>query len=151
MSSIRLASMEEYPLGNSFESGGVDRRRTQRFPLRENVTYSSLRGNAVCAGLGRTVDMSSSGILFETEAGRHISGNIRLAVDWPALLGGTCLLKLVAEGLVVRVELNRIAVKIDRYEFRTRGPAAATQALPAEASQRLRTIGNNRDMPRRDR
>jgi len=51
---------------------------------------------------------------------------VELSVTWPALLGGKCPLQFVARGRVVRSESNRAAVKIERYEFRTRGGAAAT-------------------------
>jgi hypothetical protein len=45
---------------------------------------------------------------------------VELAVNWPARLGGTCPLQFIATGRVVRSEPDKAAVKIERYEFRTR-------------------------------
>jgi len=45
---------------------------------------------------------------------------VELSVNWPARLDGTCALQFVATGRVVRSELNRAAVRIERYEFKTR-------------------------------
>jgi hypothetical protein len=53
---------------------------------------------------------------------------VELSVTWPALLEGKCPLQFVATGRVVRSENNRAAVKIERYEFRTRGTASAAAA-----------------------
>jgi hypothetical protein len=52
---------------------------------------------------------------------------VELSVNWPARLDGTCPLQFVATGRVVRAEARRAAVRIERYEFRTRrnGLAAA--------------------------
>jgi hypothetical protein len=50
---------------------------------------------------------------------------VELSVNWPARLDGTCPLKFVATGRIVRSENDRAAVQIDRYEFRTRGTRAA--------------------------
>jgi hypothetical protein len=69
--------------------------------------------------------MSSSGILFSTEQRLHLGRLVEVSVNWPARLGGTCPLKFVAVGRVVRSEPNRAALKIERYEFRTRATAAA--------------------------
>jgi len=45
---------------------------------------------------------------------------VEIAVNWPARLDGTCPLKFVATGRVIRSEPDRAAVRIERYEFRTR-------------------------------
>ena len=45
---------------------------------------------------------------------------VEISVNWPARLDGTCALKFVASGRVIRSEENRAAVRIERYEFRTR-------------------------------
>jgi len=46
---------------------------------------------------------------------------LEVAVNWPARLDGTCRLKLVAMGRVVRTEQDRAAIAIEHYEFRTQG------------------------------
>ena len=53
---------------------------------------------------------------------------MELAVNWPAKLGGTCALKFVAVGRVVRSEDGHAAIRIQRYEFKTR--STKMEALP---------------------
>jgi hypothetical protein len=65
--------------------------------------------------------MSSGGILFTTAETLHPGKRLELAVNWPARLDGTCRLKLVAMGRVVRSEQDRAAIAIEHYEFRTQG------------------------------
>jgi hypothetical protein len=107
-------------------AGGPERRESNRFPLQEEMQYRmlNLRAERV-AGSGRTLDMSSSGILFTTEHRLQLGKQVEVSVSWPARLGGTCPLKFVAVGRVVRSEPHHAAVKIERYEFRTRGNGAA--------------------------
>jgi hypothetical protein len=45
---------------------------------------------------------------------------VEIAVNWPARLDGRCLLQLVATGRVVRSNGEAAAVRIERYEFKTR-------------------------------
>lgn len=100
----------------------AERRATGRFPIRQEVVYTLLEGKSRSeAGAGKTVDMSSGGILFTTSEVLHPGKRLELAVNWPARLDGTCRLKLVAMGRIVRSEANRAAIVIEHYEFRTQG------------------------------
>jgi hypothetical protein len=102
--------------------GTIDRRGTSRFPLREEVTYKLLNTRAVkISGTGKTLNIGSGGILFSTEERLPMGRTVELTVSWPARLGGTCPLKFVAVGRVVRSDLDKAVVRIERYEFRTRG------------------------------
>ena len=102
----------------------TDRRGTSRFPLREEVTYKVLNTRAVkISGTGRTLNISSGGILFSTEERLPLGRTVELSVSWPARLGGTCPLKFVAVGRIVRSDLDKAVVRIERYEFKTRGTA----------------------------
>ena len=99
----------------------MDRRGTSRFPLREGVRYRLLNYHGDRAsGSGSTLNMGSGGILFTTE-------------DWPAQLNGNCPLKFVAVGRVIRSQPGQAAVRIERYEFKTRGKIAP-EAIAAVAS-----------------
>lgn len=69
--------------------------------------------------------MGSGGILFTTQEPLAIGRMVELSVNWPAMLDGTCPLQFVASGRVVRSESNQAAVRIDRYEFKTRSTLAA--------------------------
>ena len=116
---------------NHFE-GRSDRRATSRFPVREEVKYKVLQPAkaAPITGTGQTLNIGSGGILFTTEEKLPMGRTVELSVNWPARLDGTCPLKFVATGKVVRADLGKAAVRIDRYEFRTRA-AGNSPATPA--------------------
>jgi hypothetical protein len=65
--------------------------------------------------------MGSGGILFTTEDRLPLGQTLEVFVNWPARLDGTCPLQFVVTGRVVRSEDGQAVVRIDRYEFRTRG------------------------------
>jgi len=69
--------------------------------------------------LGKTLNISAGGILFETKDPLPQQGKIHLAIDWPVLLDGVCHLRLMAKGCVVRGGVKGAAVKVSSYEFRT--------------------------------
>lgn len=112
-----------------YHGGSTDRRGTTRFPLQEEVKYRVLhtKTNNV-AGTGLTLNIGSGGILFTTEEKLPMGRMIELSVNWPARLDGVCPLKFVAVGRVVRSDHNRAAVRIERYEFKTRGTASLAAA-----------------------
>ncbi len=105
----------------------ADRRGTSRYPLREHVKYSLLNRRSVTEGTGETVNIGSGGVLFTTQHRLMEGQTVALSINWPARLDGTCLLKLVATGRVVRSEENWAAVRIDKYDFHTR---AAIESRP---------------------
>jgi hypothetical protein len=78
------------------------------------------KGESV-TGTGRTLNMGSGGILFTTEELLPVGRSVEVSVDWPAQLNGVCPLKFVAVGRVVRSEAKQAAVRIERYQFKTRG------------------------------
>ena len=107
------------------EEALTDRRRTSRFPVCEDLRYRVLNAKILdVAGVGRTLNISSSGILFTTEHKLPMGKLVEVSVNWPARLGGACPLKFVAVGRVVRAENAKAAVRIERYEFRTRRASA---------------------------
>lgn len=114
-------------LNVSANIGGLaDRRGTIRFPVREELKYRVLHTKAAgLSGSGQTLNIGSGGILFTTEERLPMGRQVEISVNWPARLDGTCALKFVAVGRVVRSEPGKAAVRIERYEFRTRGQAAA--------------------------
>ena len=101
--------------------GGVsDRRGTSRFPLREEVKYKLLHGKAITSGAGKTLNIGSGGVLFTTEQHLPMGRMVEISVNWPARLDGTCPLKFVAVGRIIRSDTDKAAVRIEKYEFRTR-------------------------------
>jgi hypothetical protein len=111
-----------------------DRRSTSRFPLTEEVTYKYRHGKVIGGGAGRCINIGSGGVLFTTNTPPPVGRTIELSLNWPALLDGACPLKFIATGPVVRIEGDRAAMRIDRYEFRTR----ATRPGLASSIQELR-------------
>ncbi|MBI4873649.1 MAG: PilZ domain-containing protein [Acidobacteria bacterium] len=100
----------------------TERRSSDRFPIEREVRYRILsKRDAVETGLGRTVNMSSSGVLFTTEQALSPGRRLEVAVSWPAQLDAKCPLKLVARGKVVRCPEGQAAIEIQQYEFRTAG------------------------------
>jgi hypothetical protein len=112
-----------------------NRRRGDRFPIREAVQYKvSKRGIVILRGTGTTLNFSTSGIQFTTEGQLPVGSLIEISVDWPAQLNDNCALKFVATGRVVRSEPDRAAVEIQRHEFRTRAKAATGRTGSPEAA-----------------
>ena len=110
-----------------------------RFPVDEEVKYRVIHKAARITGAGRTLNMASGGLLFTTEEKLPLGRTVEVAVNWPARLDGTCPLKFVATGRVVRSELDRAAVRIERYEFRTRGGTAKEIEQDREMRPRVMT------------
>ncbi len=100
-----------------------ERRGSNRFPIERAVLYKPLGRNAEGEGKGKTINMSSTGVLFSTDSELVPGRRLELAISWPAHLDDTCPLKLVAKGRVVRAESGQAALEIQQYEFRTLGSA----------------------------
>jgi hypothetical protein len=99
----------------------MERRSTPRFALNFPLKYSVVAsGRVVARGRGRTLDLSSSGILIESEGEPMASGKIELSIAWPVALDGGTQLQLFVSGSLLRQEGTTSAVSLDRYEFRTR-------------------------------
>jgi hypothetical protein len=101
----------------------TDRRVSHRLPIEREVRYTVIgsKKNARRTGSGRTLNMSSRGVLFTTESSLPEAACVELAVSWPAELDDAIPLKLVATGILVRAEEKQAALSIQKYEFRTRG------------------------------
>lgn len=114
-----------------YGAGVADRRRNNRFPVNEELKYRVLHKSSRIAGTGKTLNIGSGGVLFTTQEKLPLGRQVEISVNWPARLDGTCPLKFVASGRVVRAEQTRAAVRIERYEFRTRasGEVVKTAAI----------------------
>lgn len=97
-----------------------DRRSRNRYPITLQLQYK-LGTGLVRLGFGHTINISSGGVLFEGDDYLPNGGKIELALNWPFLLQGSCGLKLVMRGRIVRRERNKVAVKAEFREFRTVG------------------------------
>lgn len=104
------------------EASSSERRGAARFPIEQEVRYKVYGRNTVETGKGRTVNISSGGVLFTTNRGLRAGDRLELSVNWPAQLDNKCPLKLVLTGRIVRVEGEQhAAIAVDHYEFRTQG------------------------------
>jgi len=111
-----------------------ERRESGRFPLKEDLKYRLLHSkNEKVSGTGTTLNIGSGGILFTTEELLPVGRTIELSVNWPARLDGVCPLKFVAVGRIVRAEAGTAAVRIERYQFKTRGAGGLPLAAVAQA------------------
>jgi len=96
-----------------------ERRVKSRYPLELNVRYQTLGVDSPVAGLGQTINLSSSGMLLA--CGNNIPEGTRLKifVEWPSLLNGTTPLQLITVGTVVRCASIGVSVVFESYQFRT--------------------------------
>ncbi len=98
-----------------------DRRATDRFPIESDLRYKLMEARHILeTGQGRTLNMSSGGILFTAETRLLVGRRVELSVEWPAQLNENCGLKLVALGRIVRSNSETAAIRIEKYDFRTR-------------------------------
>ena len=104
-----------------------ERRRSSRFPIELKLYYETLGLRAaVLAGHGRTVNLSSSGILFISDQYLSIGTRLEVCIDWPVRLSKLGSLCLIARGRVTRHHIVRgqAVLEIQQHEFRPQGHSA---------------------------
>lgn len=111
---------------NNFVPEETGRRTRLRFPIQQDVRYQCVKGSRIFAiGAGKTLEISSREIRFTTQHPLKLGQKMKLAMDWPAMLDKTCRMKLDIAGWIVDSEPGIVSLKIERYEFRTRGAQLA--------------------------
>ena len=119
---------------------GGERRSDRRYDLALNVRWKLIRRRRVLdSGTGTTVDVSSGGLLFQTDRELPSGLNIELSIAWPVLLHNVAPLQLVVAGRVVRTTGQRVGVRMTQHEFRTVG-------VPAERRGELSMVSGNRTL-----
>jgi hypothetical protein len=99
-----------------------DRRSDRRYPITLPLQYKLIRkGQSQSLGFGRTLNISTHGVLFEVDHVVPASGRIELALNWPFTLQGSCCLRLVMRGSILRTDEKTIALKAEFHQFRTAG------------------------------
>jgi hypothetical protein len=112
-----------------------ERRKSSRFPIEREVRYKTLNQRSeMLAGTGKTLNISSSGVLFTSDHELPPGTRLEVSISWPAQLNEKCLLNLVARGRVARQSGTRIALQIQQYEFRTQSMASFPAAAPVKDS-----------------
>ena len=98
-----------------------ERRSGCRYPIHVDLAYTLRRGDKpLKSGTGRTVDLSSRGVLFESESTLPAGNKIEISIAWPALLHNETALNLFVVGQIVRGSGSFTAVRFERYIFRIR-------------------------------
>ena len=101
-----------------------ERRVHQRYPISLEVEYKLLEGTgARQKGSGRTINISSGGILLHLEENPPNIRSIELSVKWPFLLDGLIPLQWIVRGNIVWTAANRLAIEVIDHAFHTAGKA----------------------------
>ena len=109
-----------------------ERRGADRFPIEREIRYKILsRKEGEETGFGRTINMSSNGVLFSADRFVVPGRRVEVAISWPAQLNAKVALKLVARGRVVRCEEGKVAIEIQQHEFRTQSSSGITASTAA--------------------
>jgi hypothetical protein len=128
--------LRDVPFG---KNGERERRSKQRFLIDQEIRYKMLYGQRIAeTGVGRTLNISSSGVWFTTETMLTSGMPVELSMTWPVLLNDVCPMKLMIYGCIVRSTDRGAAVAIERYEFRTQGAKSfQQQSIPNPVEFRL--------------
>ncbi|MDQ2841429.1 MAG: PilZ domain-containing protein [Acidobacteriota bacterium] len=100
----------------------IERRKSRRFPINLEVHFKTLnqRGERV-EGIGQTLNISSSGVLFTSEYQLPIGTALEVSIAWPSRLKDGCFLNLIVRGRVTRQAKGELAMQSHQHEFRTQG------------------------------
>jgi hypothetical protein len=97
----------------------VERRLHHRYPITLDVEYKLLTtGIREQIGIGKTVNISSVGVLFVATDDLPVRRPVEVLIDWPFLKKGGRPLKVVMYGRVIRSDGKLVAVQVSRPEFR---------------------------------
>jgi hypothetical protein len=114
-----------------------ERRKKVRFEMERELRFKLLENsNVVEVGAGQTLNLSSGGVAFTATRPLNIGAYVELSISWPVLLNGTCPIRLIVLGKILRSESAKMACKIERHEFRTQ--ARNYQPAPMQADMLLR-------------
>ena len=114
----------------------IGRRKSQRFPIELHVRYRTLgRQLEGLAGTGKTINISSSGVLFTSQHQLPMGTRVQVCMCWPVKLNEKCGLNLVGTGRVVRHAKGKLALRVQEWQFRT---TTTTQGVAANRIWSLR-------------
>jgi hypothetical protein len=107
-----------------------DRRCDKRYEICLDVRWKLIRRRKVLdTGTGRTMDLSSGGMLIDAGRPLPVGLNLELSITWPVLLHNVAPLQLVVSGRIVRARGTQVAVRMVQHEFRTAGVPSEQRAL----------------------
>jgi hypothetical protein len=104
------------------EAKSANRRRTHRFSMRLAAKFRRIepRSSLDRIIVGESLNISSKGLLFTASEAFTAGEVVEAFIDWPMLLDSRIRLTLVIEGVILRTGKDRMAMRIERYEFKTR-------------------------------
>ncbi len=112
-----------------------DRRSDRRYAIHLDLRWKLIRRRRILeTGVGRTLDLSSGGILIETEHQLPVGLNVELSVSWPVMLHNVSPMQLAISGKIVRSVGHRAAIRMTQHEFRTVATGAEQRKGMALAS-----------------
>jgi hypothetical protein len=95
-----------------------DRRSDRRYRIEAPLQYSAICDRSESfSGSGTTLNLSNSGVLFETDQTLQEGMDVELSIAWPAKLKDVSV-ELNVVGTTIRTAGGRIAVSIRYYEYR---------------------------------
>jgi len=118
--SINLIA-DQYPQATSVPAHVKERRTGVRVQLGWSTRYETGSGKQK-TGIGRIIDISSSGAAFTTESLLRPGTRAALYIPWPISLDGGVPVELHAAGKVVRGEETRAALQFDSVAFGVAAP-----------------------------
>lgn len=115
----------------------TERRNKMRFPMNRELRYKLLEDECiVAAGLGTTINMSSGGVAFQSDAGLPDGSYIELSISWPALLDDSLPMRLIVFGRVLRGSQETKVCTVEKWEFRTQARHVTT-SIPLRIDGKL--------------
>lgn len=102
----------------------IESRLQPRYKLNVELQFSYQRGGRTWYGSGRTRDLSDQMICFESD--QEVPGGVQLElrIPWPISLQGLFPLDAVIHGALVRKQSSLAVLRLEEFEFRTRGEAS---------------------------
>jgi hypothetical protein len=93
-----------------------EQRKNQRFELK--LPFEIIRGGTNTKTMGETKNVSSSGVLFTSEAAVQVGEPIEYFITFPKPAGSRSEVRLRCVGTVLREdEQSKFAATLERYEF----------------------------------
>ena len=114
----------------------LERRSKQRYPISLNVRYRTVGRANHMNGFGRTVNISSDGMLIGAVQPPMVGTRLEVNLEWPTLLDGAIPLQMVALARVVRTQPGSFALSFGEYQFRT----LARRQRPIDSNEDLESV-----------
>jgi PilZ domain len=99
-----------------------DRRFHHRYPIAADLEYRAIGSDgSLLRGSGQSINLSASGVFFQSKQVLPPGTRIELTIAWPVRLNNVLALNLCVSGRVSRSDGISHAVRIREHEFCIRG------------------------------